>query len=151
MEVILIERGRLGNVGDVVEVKNGFARNYLIPQKKALRASNENKQAFEQRKAEIEADVNAKTAEAKILLEKINGITVNLIRQAGEDGRLYGSVSSNDLVKVLNEHAGINLHRSTIELIHPIKYIGVYDVNVCLFAEIIAEIKIAVIRTVEEK
>lgn len=149
MEVILIERSRLGNIGDVVGVKPGFARNYLIPQKKALRASEENKKLFEIKRAEIEQEISVKTQEAKELLAKINDITVNLIRQAGEDGRLYGSVSSSDLVKVINDHAGTTLHRSTIELITPIKYIGTYDVKVQIFADIVADVKISVIRTTE--
>jgi large subunit ribosomal protein L9 len=149
MEVILIERSRLGNIGDVITVKPGFARNYLIPQKKALRANEQSKKQFEVRKAEIEQGINLKTQEAKDLLTKINGITVNLIRQAGEDGRLYGSVNSNDLVKLINEHAGISLHRSTIELITPIKYIGTYDVKVHIFSDIVADVKISVVRTAE--
>lgn len=149
MEVILIERSKLGNIGAVVDVKPGFARNYLIPQKKALRASEENKKLFEVKRAEIEQGISLKTQEAQDLLAKINGITVNLVRQAGEDGRLYGSVSSNDLVKVINEHAGISLHRSTIELTTPIKYTGIYDVKVEIFADIVADVKISVIRTTE--
>ena len=149
MEVILIERSRLGSIGDVVTVKPGFARNYLIPQKKALRASEQNKKLFEAKKAEIEQHISLKTQEAQDLLKKINGVTVNLIRQAGEDGRLYGSVSSNDLVKVINEHASIALHRSTIELTTPIKYIGIYDVKVQIFADIVANVKISVVRTAE--
>ena len=149
MEVILIERSKLGNIGAVIDVKPGFARNYLIPQKKALRASEENKKLFEVKRAEIEQGVSLKTQEAQELLAKINCVTVNLIRQAGKDGRLYGSVSSNDLVKVINEHAGKALHRSTIELTTPIKYIGIYDVKVQIFADIVADVKISVIRTTE--
>ena len=149
MEVILIERSRLGNIGDVITVKPGFARNYLIPQKKALRANEQSKKQFEIRKAEIEQGINLKTQEAQDLLTKINGITVNLIRQAGEDGRLYGSVNSNDLVKIINEHSGTSLDRSTIELIAPIKYIGTYDVKVHIFSDIVADVKISVVRTAE--
>lgn len=147
MEVILIERSRLGNIGAVIDVKPGYFRNYLEPQKKALRATEENIKVFEERKSHIESEVLAKTEQAKEVAEKINGITVDLVRQAGEDGRLYGSVSTQDLAKLINDKAGVELHKSTIELIHPIKYIGVYDINVVIFADVKASVKISVVRT----
>ena len=150
MEVILIERSKLGNIGDVIDVKPGFARNYLIPQKKALRANEENKIIFEQKKHELEENISQKTKEAGEVFTKINSITAAIVRQAGEDGRLYGSVSSNDLIKAINEQAHVTLHRSTIELLHPIKYIGTYDVKVHVFADIIADVKISVVRHTEE-
>ncbi len=146
MEVILIERSKLGGIGDIIDVKPGFARNYLIPQKKALRASEENKIAFAQRRSCIEENINHKAKAATEVLEKINNTTVTLIRQASEDGRLYGSVSSNDLVKAINAQVVVNLHRSTMEILHPIKYIGTYDVKVRIFADIVADVKISIIR-----
>ena len=149
MEVILIERSKLGNIGEIIDVKPGFARNYLIPRKKALRATEENKVVFEQRKAEIEKDVASKTKEAQMIFDKVNNITVTLTRQAAEDGRLYGSVATNDIAKAINEQTEIALHRSTIEL-NPIKYIGEYTVKVHIFAEIVAEVKLSVIRNTED-
>jgi len=150
MEVILVERSRLGNIGDVIDVKPGFARNYLIPRKKALRASEENKQFFEQRKADIEREFTLKTSDAKELFVKVNNLSITLIRQAGEDGKLYGSVSSSDVVKAINESAGTDLSRASVELVHPIKYIGVYDVKVHIFGDVSADIKLSVSRAVEE-
>lgn len=149
MEVILIESSKLGNVGTIIDVKPGYFRNFLEPKKKAIRATEENKQVFEERRAHIESEIQAKIVEANEIAAKINDITVDLVRQAGEDGRLYGSVSTQDLVKLINDKAGTNLHKSTIELAHPIKYVGTYDVAVAIFADVTANVKVAVIRTTE--
>lgn len=147
MEVILIEKSRLGEVGAIVDVKPGYFRNFLEPQNKALRATAENKQFFDEKKALIEQEVAEKTQHATEVAEKIKDLGVELARQAGEDGRLYGSVTPADIIKLVNNKAGVELHKSAIELIHPIKYIGSYDVQVKLFAEITAHVKLSVVRT----
>jgi len=134
MQVILLERvENLGAIGDEVKVRDGFARNFLLPQKKALRATDANKKLFETRRAEIEA----KNAEARAAAEKsggkLDGTSYVLIRQAGEAGQLYGSVSSRDIADEINK-AGAKVERGAVVLDKPIKTIGVYDVRVRLHA-----------------
>jgi large subunit ribosomal protein L9 len=146
MEVILLEPVRkVGNVGDVVIVKNGYARNYLIPAKKALRSTKDNLAFFESKKAEIEKENQNKTTEAEKIVKAIDGTFVTLITQAGEDGRLYGSVTPLDISRPLE-----NIDRKQIALSAPIKYIGVYDVEVRLIGDISATIKVNVARTESE-
>lgn len=146
MEVILLERvGRLGTVGDVVKVKNGYGRNFLLPQKKALRATEENKKVFEARRAELEA-TNAKTrAEAEKKAEKLQNLTVNLIRQASEDGKLYGSVTVRDLAEAVADD-GHAIERKQIILDATIKNTGIYNARVVLHPEVIVDMKINVVR-----
>lgn len=150
VEVILLERvGRLGAIGDVVKVKPGFARNFLLPQKKALRATAANKALFDAQRAQIEAQ-NAKAKEvASVLGEKLAGQTFTLIRQAGEAGQLYGSVSTRDIAAAANE-AGFEIDRTQVLLHAPIKTIGVHAVRVKLHAEVEVEIKANVARTKDE-
>lgn len=150
VEVILLERvGRLGSIGDVVKVKPGFARNFLLPQKKALRATAANKALFDAQRAQIEAQ-NAKAKEsASALGEKLAGQVFTLIRQAGEAGQLYGSVSTRDIAAAAIE-AGFEVERTQVLLNAPIKTIGVHAVRVKLHAEVEVEIKANVARTKDE-
>lgn len=150
MQVILLERvENLGVIGDEVKVRDGFARNFLLPQKKALRATDANRKAFEGRRAEIEA----KNAEARAAAEKaggkIDGQSYVLIRQAGEAGQLYGSVSSRDIADEIVK-GGAKIERGAIVLDKPIKTIGVYDVRVRLHAEVSANVKVNVARSTDE-
>jgi len=150
MQVILLERvENLGGIGDEVRVRDGFARNFLLPQKKALRANETNRKAFEARRAEIEAR-NAETrATAEKSSKTIDGLSYVLIRQAGEAGQLYGSVSSRDIADEIVK-SGANIDRSAVVLDKPIKTIGLYDVRVRLHAEVYAGIKVNVARSQDE-
>jgi large subunit ribosomal protein L9 len=150
MQVILLERVEsLGIIGDEVKVRDGFARNFLLPQKKALRATDANRKVFEGRRAEIEA----KNAEAKAAAEKagakVDGQSYVLIRQAGEAGQLYGSVSSRDIADEIAK-GGAKIERGAIVLDKPIKTVGVYDVRIRLHAEVYANIKVNVARSADE-
>ncbi len=150
MQVILLERvENLGAIGDEVKVRDGYARNFLLPNKKALRANDANRKLFEGRRAELEA----KNAETKAAAEKasgkIDGTSYVLIRQAGEAGQLYGSVSSRDVVDEIVK-AGGKIDRNAVVLDKPIKTIGVYDVRVRLHAEVSAMVKINVARSTDE-
>lgn len=150
MHVILLERVEsLGAIGDEVKVRDGFARNYLLPQKKALRATDANKKLFEARRAEIEAKNAAARAEAEKASGKIDGQSYVLIRQAGEAGQLYGSVSSRDITDEIVK-GGAKVERGAVVLDKPIKTIGVYDVRVRLHAEVYANIKVNVARSADE-
>jgi large subunit ribosomal protein L9 len=150
MQVILLERvENLGAIGDVVKVRDGFARNFLLPQKKALRANDENKKLFEARRAEIEAR-NAETrSTAEKSSKKIDGESYVLIRQAGEAGQLYGSVSSRDIADEIAK-TGAKIDRSAVVLDKPIKTIGLYGVRVRLHAEVSINIKVNVARSQDE-
>jgi large subunit ribosomal protein L9 len=150
MDVILLERvEKLGAIGDVVTVKNGYARNFLLPNKKALRANAANKKVFEASRATIEAD-NAKRREvAQGDARGIDGKTLTLIRQASNVGQLYGSVSARDLAELL-EADGAKVTRSQIVLDKPIKSIGLHEVRVVLHAEVSVQIKVNVARSPEE-
>jgi large subunit ribosomal protein L9 len=150
MQVILLERVEsLGTIGDEVKVRDGFARNFLLPQKKALRATDANRKVFEGRRAELEA----RNAEAKAAAEKasgkIDGNSYVLIRQAGEAGQLYGSVSSRDVSDEILK-AGAKIDRNAVVLDKPIKTVGVYDVRVRLHAEVYATVKVNVARSADE-
>lgn len=150
MEVILLERvEKLGAIGDLVTVKNGFARNYLLPNKKALRANAANRKLFEVNRAKIEADNADKRAEAEKASKGVEGKTVQLIRQASNVGHLYGSVSARDIVDAL-EGAGAHVTKSQIVLDRPIKAIGMHDVKVALHPEVAVTIKVNVARSPEE-
>jgi large subunit ribosomal protein L9 len=150
MQVILLERVEsLGGIGDEVKVRDGFARNFLLPQKKALRATESNKKLFEARRTEIEAQNAAARAEAEKASGKIDGSSYVLIRQAGEAGQLYGSVSSRDIADEIVK-AGGKIDRSAVVLDKPIKTIGVYDVRVRLHAEVSATVKVNVARSADE-
>ncbi|MCK0195413.1 50S ribosomal protein L9 [Ancylobacter sp. 6x-1] len=150
MEVILLERvAKLGQMGEVVRVKDGFARNFLLPAGKALRATKENKGRFEGMKAQLEArNLELKNEAAKVG-ESLNGTEVVLVRQAGETGILYGSVSTRDLAEALTA-AGFTVARQQIVLNHPIKTIGVHEVPVSLHPEVEVTVKANVARSAEE-
>lgn len=150
MNVILLERvEKLGQMGDVVSVKPGYARNFLIPQKKALRATNANKAVFEERRVQLEADNLTRKTEAEAVGEKLNGVDVMLIRQAGEAGQLYGSVSARDVATGLEE-AGFTVGRNQVDLDKPIKTIGLFDVTVKLHPEVSVTVTANVARSQDE-
>jgi large subunit ribosomal protein L9 len=150
MEVILLERvEKLGAIGDVVTVKNGFARNYLLPNKKALRANESNRKVFEANRARIESENANKRAEAEQASSGVEGKTVQLIRQASNVGALYGSVSARDIVEAL-EVQGAKVTKSQVVLDRPIKAIGMHDVKVALHPEVSVTIHVNVARSPEE-
>ena len=150
MQVILLERvENLGAIGDVVKVRDGFARNCLLPQKRALRATADNQKLFEARRAEIEARNAEARADAEKAAKKVDGTSYVLIRQAGEAGQLYGSVSSRDIAEEIAK-AGANSSRGAVVLDKPIKTIGLYDVRVRLHAEVYANVKVNVARSTDE-
>jgi len=151
MEIILLEKHiKLGNIGDTVEVKNGYARNFLIPTKKALRATSANKAIFELRKKEIQQEFETKKVDAEKIVKKIEGKHLILVRQCSEDLRLYGSVSANDIVKEIKEQLSQDLPKSSVNLIHQIKYAGIYQIPVTIFADIQATIKLSIARSEAE-
>jgi large subunit ribosomal protein L9 len=150
MDVILLERvEKLGAIGDVVSVKNGFARNYLLPNKKALRANEANKKVFEANRAQIETDNANRRADAEKASKGIEGKTLTLIRQASNTGQLYGSVSARDLADLLVED-GAKVARNQVVLDKPIKTIGVTSVKIALHPEVSVTIKVNVARSPEE-
>ena len=150
MEVILLERvEKLGVIGDVVKVKDGFARNYLLPNKKALRSNAANLKVFEANRARIESDNASRRADAEKDSASFKDASVTLIRQASNTGQLYGSVAVRDLVEAL-EADGHKVNKSQIVLNKPIKSIGVYDVNVALHPEVSVTVKVNVARSPEE-
>lgn len=150
MEVILLERvAKLGQMGEIVRVKEGFARNFLLPRGKALRATKENRVKFETMKAELEARNLQAKSEASKVAEKIDGRNIIVLRQASETGQLYGSVSSRDLVGILaNEN--INVDRGQILLDVPLKTIGRHPVAIAVHPEVEVSITVTVARNAEE-
>ncbi len=147
MEVILLERiEKLGQMGDIVKVKDGFARNFLLPQKKALRASENNLAYFEKEKVTLEANNLKQKQEAEVILEKLDNYNLIIIRQAGETGQLYGSVNSNDIKNALDENDFI-VEKNQIKLDKPIKELGLHNIFVKLHPEVQASISIIVSRT----
>lgn len=150
MDVILLERvEKLGQIGDVVTVKNGFARNFLLPNKKALRANAANKKVFEANRAKIEADNASKRTEAEAASSGIDGKTVILIRQASNTGQLYGSVSARDLSEALDAD-GAKVLKGQIAIKSPIKTIGMHEVRVVLHPEVSVTVKANIARSPEE-
>ena len=150
MEVILLERiEKLGQMGDVVKVKDGFARNFLLPQKKALRASEDNLAYFEKEKVTLEANNLKQKQEAEVILAKLDDFNLIIIRQAGETGQLYGSVNTNDVKTSLNEN-GFVVEKNQIKLDKPIKELGIHKVSVKLHPEVQAIISVIVSRTESE-
>jgi large subunit ribosomal protein L9 len=150
MEVILLERvARLGQMGDVVRVKDGFARNFLLPRGKALRATDENRGRFEGMKSELQARSAKLKTEASGIADKLNGKSFTVLRQASEAGQLFGSVSPRDLVHLITE-AGFDVNRSQISLNAPIKTIGQHTVPVALHPEIETSISVIVARNDDE-
>lgn len=149
MEVILLERiSRLGNVGDVVDVKPGFARNYLLPGKKALRATEANKKQFESQRAALEAQNAKSRQEAETRAQTMQNLAVTIVRQASEDGKLFGSVAVRDVADALAEQ-GHKVERRQIDLHAAIKYLGVYEAVINLHAEVPVKVKVHVARNAE--
>lgn len=147
MQVILLESiAKLGKVGEEVRVKSGFGRNFLIPQGKALRATNENRQVFESKRAEIEKANEAKKSEASKIAKKIDDKFISVIRQAGEDGHLYGSVTSRDIAAAVTELAGSEVNHKQVVINKPIKTVGVYVQAVDLHADVPAAVNVIVAR-----
>ncbi len=150
MEVILLERvAKLGQMGEVVRVKDGFARNYLLPKGKALRATKENRTRFETMKVELEARNLEQKSEAQKIAEKLDGQSFTVLRQAAEGGQLYGSVSPRDLAALVSEK-GFAVNRSQIALNTPIKTIGMHKVPITLHPEVEVSITVAVARSADE-
>ncbi len=151
MEIILLERvSKLGHMGETVKVKDGYARNFLLPRGKALRANAANKAKFEVQRADLVAknDVARKVSETDA--EKLAGKSFVIIRQAGESGQLYGSVSPRDISDAATAETGVAVHRNHIELVNPIKIIGLHKVDVSLHPEVTVNITVNVARSVEE-
>lgn len=150
MEIVLLERvEKLGLIGDIVRVKPGYARNYLLPRKKALRATPENIKVFESRKAQLEADNIKRRSEAEAIQMRMSGLKTVLIRQAGETGQLYGSVGSRDVALAVTE-AGFSIDRGQVELAKPVKVLGLYDVRISLHPDVHVMVTVNVARTEEE-
>jgi len=150
MDVILLERvEKLGAIGDVVKVKDGFARNFLLPRKKALRANEANRKVFEANRARIESDNAARRGEAEKDAGSFKDAQITLIRQASNTGQLYGSVAVRDLVESLNAD-GHKVTKSQVVLDKPIKAIGLYEVRVALHPEVSVAVKVNVARSPEE-
>lgn len=150
MEVILLERvEKLGAIGDVVKVKDGFARNYLLPNKKALRANESNRKLFETNRARIEEENAEKRSDAETASKGVGGKSVQLIRQASNVGHLYGSVSARDIAEAL-EGVGAKVAKSQVVLDRPIKALGVHEVKIALHPEVAVMVKVNVARSPEE-
>lgn len=150
MDIILLERvEKLGAIGDVVSVKDGYARNYLLPNKKALRANERNKKVFEANRAKIEAENAEKRSAAESHSSNVEGKQVILIRASSNSGQLYGSVSVRDIVEALNEQ-GADVAKQMIVLERPIKTLGVFDVRVNLHPEVSVNVQVNVARSPDE-
>jgi len=150
VELILLQRvEKLGQMGDLVKVKPGFARNYLLPHKKALRASKQNLARFEQERVQLEAQNLKRREEAERVAERVGGLTVVMIRQAGESGSLYGSVSARDIADACTE-GGLSVTRQQVVLEHPIKTLGLARVRVALHPEVSIPVTVNIARSQEE-
>lgn len=150
MDVILLERvAKLGQMGDVVKVRDGYARNFLLPKSKALRATKENRARFDNMKVELEARNLERRQEAQAVAEKMAGQVVVMIRQASESGHLYGSVSTRDIAEGLTT-AGFTVDRQQVVLNHPIKALGLVEVPVTLHPEVEVTVRVNVARSAEE-
>jgi large subunit ribosomal protein L9 len=150
VELILLQRvENLGQMGEVVKVKPGYARNYLLPQAKAVRATKANRERFERERAQLEAQNLKRRDEAERVAERVHGLSITLIRQASESGALYGSVSSRDIAEASTE-AGLAIERAQVVLTHPIKALGIATVRVALHPEVVIDVKVNVARSPEE-
>jgi large subunit ribosomal protein L9 len=150
MEVILLERiSRLGQMGETVKVKDGFARNFLLPQGKALRANEANKKKFESQRVQLEARNLERKSEAEKIAEKLDGMSFVAVRSAGETGQLYGSVSTRDIADLLAGE-GFNVARNQVELNQPIKSIGLTNVAIALHPEVEVTVTLNVARSADE-
>ena len=150
VELILLQRvEKLGQMGDRVKVKPGYARNFLLPEKKALRATKDNLAKFEQQRAQLEAQNIRRREEAERVAERVHGLSVVIIRQAGESGSLYGSVSARDIADATTE-AGLTVNRQQVVLEQPIKTLGLSQVRVVLHPEVSIPVTVNVARSPEE-
>ena len=150
MQVILLERiGRLGQMGDVVTVKDGYARNFLLPQKKALRATKENLARFESNRGQLEARNLELKKEAEAVASKLDGKSFVAIRQAGDTGQLYGSVTTRDIVETITS-GGFSIDRRQVVLDRPIKTLGIHPTRIALHPEVVVNVSLNVARTEDE-
>jgi large subunit ribosomal protein L9 len=150
MQVILLERiEKLGQMGDVVAVKDGFARNYLVPQGKALRATKNNLAEFERRRVQLEAANLKRKEDATAAASKVNGRSVTILRQAGETGQLYGSVNARDIADAFTAD-GVTIDRRQVRLDSPLKSLGIHAVRVALHPEVVVHVSVNVARSPEE-
>jgi large subunit ribosomal protein L9 len=150
MDIILLERvEKLGQMGDVVKVRPGYARNFLLPQKKAMRATKDNLAYFEKQRAQLEANNLKQREEAEAVAVRMDGVSVTIIRQAGDSGQLYGSVSGRDVADAVKA-AGYTVERRQVNLEQPIKTLGVYAVRLSLHPEVAISVSVTVARTLEE-
>ena len=151
MKVILTEKiTKLGNIGDAVEVKTGYARNYLLPNNKAIRFTKENVALFEAKKAELVARHEKAKADAESKVEAVKNAKLHMIRQAGDTGQLYGSVSSRDIARALKEIAGVSVESAQVMLGSPIKSVGAFDTKIALHPDVVVDVKIYVAQTQDE-
>lgn len=151
MKVILTEKiTKLGNIGDTVEVKTGYARNYLLPNNKAMRFTKENVALFEAQKAELIARHEKAKADAQSKVDVVKNAKLHMIRQAGDTGQLYGSVSSRDIAVALKEIAGVNVGSAQVMLGSPIKSVGVFDTKIALHPDVIVDVKVYVAQSQDE-
>jgi large subunit ribosomal protein L9 len=151
MEVILLERvSKLGHMGEVVKVKEGYARNFLLPRGKALRANDANKAKFEAQRTTLEAKNADARKSAETEAKKVDGKSFVIIRQAGESGQLYGSVSPRDIAEAASAATGVAVNRNHVELLSPIKTIGVYTVALALHPEVSVNVQVNVARSEDE-
>ena len=150
MEIILLERvENLGQMGDLVTVKPGYARNFLLPKGKAIRATAENREKFDADRAQLEAENLAKKGEADKVAEKMEGLTVQLIRAASEMGQLYGSASSRDIAQAVTE-GGFTITKSQVDLNNAIKTLGLFPVRIILHPEVSVEVTVNIARSADE-
>ena len=151
MKVILTEKiTKLGNIGDTVEVKTGFARNFLLPMGKAMRWTRENVALFEAKKAELVAREAAAKKTAESYVDAVKNAKLYMIRQAGDTGQLYGSVSSRDIARTLKEVAGVSVTSAQVLLGNPIKSIGAFDTKIALHPDVIVPVRVYVAQTEDE-
>ncbi|WP_075596069.1 50S ribosomal protein L9 [Novacetimonas hansenii] len=150
VELILLQRvEKLGQMGEIVTVKPGYARNFLLPQGKAIRANAHNRERFERERVQLEAQNLKRREEAERLSERMHGLSVILIRQAGDSGSLYGSVTTRDIAEATTK-AGLTISRSQVILPEPIKQLGVYEVRVAMHPEVSMQVSVNVARSEEE-
>ena len=151
MEVILLERvAKLGRMGEVVNVRPGYARNFLLPQKKAVRATEDNRLKFEAQRAELEELDTGRRAAAEQIAGQLQGSSVILVRQAGDSGQLYGSVTARDIAEAVTAETAINVTRQQVQLPQPIKSLGFHAVEVALHPEVVVKVFVNVARTLDE-
>ena len=151
MKVILTEKiSKLGNIGDTVEVKTGYARNYLLPNGKAMRFTRENVALFEAKKAELTARQEAAKKSAEANVDAVKNAKLHMIRQAGDTGQLYGSVSTRDIARMLKEVANVSVESAQVLLGAPIKSVGAFDTKIALHPDVIVPVKIYVAQSQDE-